>query len=98
MGLEFPYFIDAPVRSAVDLHDIEARRRSAGNAAGAFPAGFGPGSYVRAIESLGEDPRQGGLSATPGSRKKVGVDSLASLESVPQDRDRCVLAYDLPKL
>jgi hypothetical protein len=89
-----PDLVDAVIGRAVDLDHVEmapVRNRDDGRVLG-IKVGIGA---ARAVEGLGEDPRDRRLSGAPRADKEVGVPYPAPRDRIPEGAHHVVLADDV---
>ena len=88
---------DATVRGRIDLDVIDESATVDGQAVAAGAAGLAHHARL-AVEGLGQNARQRGLSHTPGASEQVGVVKAAGLERVLECAHGVVLSHHSPEL
>ena len=93
---ELPGVLDPAVGRGVDLHDVQVRAVTDGDALIAPAARLGRRTGG-AVDHLGEDPGGGGLAGPAGSAEEEGVVQAALSDGAGERADDVVLAEDLAR-
>jgi len=81
--LDLPHVVYAGIGSPVNFQHIHASAPGNFHALGTDPAGIGRGSLL-AAQRPRKDPCRAGLSAAPGSGKKIRMGNVARLQGIPE--------------